>query len=552
MANKPTENIAWGEGGSPIIDEPIAQRSNGYPTGFIPSAGNHNFQFRAIGRWLDWLGDGSGNYDTLEDFIAGTLNGDRGLVTGLDTENHVGRVLEQRIYTTAATNVKSVCTDGEHVFVLGGDETSADPRPSIWVYDRKDLSTAITTINLTWGRDGTNDNEYHRIVCNGAYVAALTTEGIGATPLSAVTVCSWNRSTQTLVEDFYLRHGGQANDIAIDGAYAYLGGEVVSGVTTRAVPLDAGTGNLAPGAEVVTVQSATAITTAFAADDVVVASGALFDTNNARRKDIVTISGSTSNDGTYLVLSVTNDTTLRVMNTDGSPVVFVAEAAAGTVAVARGWNHNHTAGVNAVSANGQWVVTGGDIATTHLRVFDVSGTQQTTYDTTGGTNTVGVGQVVLTEDRFFYVLVDTSAGTYEINMNNLPETNSTLFTQLTAARFTRQLVTSGATSRVQSTLDVDDRYLVWVHGATSAYALVIYDWQNDLVVHTVPFSNNLATAELSVCTDGDQIYAIDSPTSSTDLYRVARGNRDRIWRRVVPSLTNQVLPKRQLAIPEGG
>lgn len=83
-----------------------------------------------------------------------------------------------------------------------------------------------------------------------------------------------------------------------------------------------------------TKQAATAVTTAFVANNVVVASGALFVTNAVAIDDIVSIVGSTSNSGFYRVASIVGETSITVKNSvSGAAVVFVAEPAAGTVAV---------------------------------------------------------------------------------------------------------------------------------------------------------------------------------------------------------------------------
>lgn len=89
------------------------------------------------------------------------------------------------------------------------------------------------------------------------------------------------------------------------------------------------------GLTIVTPQvvAPTAISAAFLADGVVVASGAQFITNGVRAKDRVTIAGSTSND----------TTTARVVSVDSEDQIttdqtFTAEPAAGTVAVdSEGW-----------------------------------------------------------------------------------------------------------------------------------------------------------------------------------------------------------------------
>lgn len=79
---------------------------------------------------------------------------------------------------------------------------------------------------------------------------------------------------------------------------------------------------------------AASLTGSFAADDIIPAAGANFDTLNVRGGDTVVVAGSTSNDGTYLAAAdATSDDQLQVTTAAGAPVVFVAEAAAGTVTV---------------------------------------------------------------------------------------------------------------------------------------------------------------------------------------------------------------------------
>lgn len=77
-------------------------------------------------------------------------------------------------------------------------------------------------------------------------------------------------------------------------------------------------------------QTATPVTTAFAADGVVIAAAATFVTSGATTGSLVTIAGSTSNDGVYRVVSVDSETQLTLDTT------FTAEAAAGTVSTQAG------------------------------------------------------------------------------------------------------------------------------------------------------------------------------------------------------------------------
>lgn len=77
-------------------------------------------------------------------------------------------------------------------------------------------------------------------------------------------------------------------------------------------------------------QSATAITGAFTASGIVTAAGAQFATNRVSIHDTATIAGSTSNDGTYPVVSLTSDTVIVLDAT------FTPEAGTGTVTVSRG------------------------------------------------------------------------------------------------------------------------------------------------------------------------------------------------------------------------
>lgn len=92
-----------------------------------------------------------------------------------------------------------------------------------------------------------------------------------------------------------------------------------------------------------TVVGATAIDGDFLADNVVRASTAKFFTSGVFKNQTAVLAGTISNDGTYLVnddpagpppSTVTAEQgVLRVKETDGSAVVFTAEAAQGTVTV---------------------------------------------------------------------------------------------------------------------------------------------------------------------------------------------------------------------------
>lgn len=77
-------------------------------------------------------------------------------------------------------------------------------------------------------------------------------------------------------------------------------------------------------------QTATAIDGAFTASGIVIASGALFATNRVSIYDEAVIAGSSSNDGTYDIVSLTSDTEIVLDAT------FVAEAGGGTITCTRG------------------------------------------------------------------------------------------------------------------------------------------------------------------------------------------------------------------------
>lgn len=95
----------------------------------------------------------------------------------------------------------------------------------------------------------------------------------------------------------------------------------------------------------------TALDTAFTATNTLVVAAATFVSDGVLAGDLVTISGSTSNDGTRRVVSVTDENTLVV---DGA--AFVAEPAAGTVAVTN-------------ESRFQFVIAGGDGAASDLLDF---------------------------------------------------------------------------------------------------------------------------------------------------------------------------------------
>jgi hypothetical protein len=153
--------------------------------------------------------------------------------------------------------------------------------------------------------------------------------------------------------DWERRYQWVRDGVAVDiSAATEILGQVRAGpaglspVPALLIDFSIGNGNVAITS---TIQTATAVTSAFLADDVIVATGATYlnaiseplvliaRTVNTKilPGDVVTLAGTTSNDGTYEAIEVVDDDTLRVRNTDGTAVVFVAEPAAGTVAVTR-------------------------------------------------------------------------------------------------------------------------------------------------------------------------------------------------------------------------
>lgn len=92
MSTRPTSDPLWATGGAANVQEPASQRTLGYPDGFPPPAGAHNWQFETLGEWIDHLRRGSpaasvaegvANTDAGESFIA-PPSGDAGEVLEAD------------------------------------------------------------------------------------------------------------------------------------------------------------------------------------------------------------------------------------------------------------------------------------------------------------------------------------------------------------------------------------------------------------------------------------------------------------------------------------
>lgn len=101
-----------------------------------------------------------------------------------------------------------------------------------------------------------------------------------------------------------------------------------------------------------TLTAALALDTAFTASTTLVVAAATFRTDGVLPGDLVTIAGSTSNDGARRVVTVTSETTLVLDGAD-----FTAEAAAGTVTVTN-------------ESRFQLVIVGGDGAASDLLDFE--------------------------------------------------------------------------------------------------------------------------------------------------------------------------------------
>lgn len=156
---RPSENIEWAESAdSSDIDEPTAARSGGYQFEQDIAHDEVNWQFRAIGRWLDYFDDLF--QGVLEKLPLGSLDfGDNGSVeVGTDDasdheieHSHTGGGVSTLISDVFSAGSKVVTSVIERADQLSGDEIRFD---SVNGMGTGFLNAANTPI--AWGQVASN------------------------------------------------------------------------------------------------------------------------------------------------------------------------------------------------------------------------------------------------------------------------------------------------------------------------------------------------------------------------------------------------------------
>lgn len=142
MATKPTSDPTWATGGSPNIANPSTMQSAGYPDGFPPPAGNHNWQFKTLGEWVDYLRqDTVLMYDDLDVAIAEAADDDTFELRRQLAPPNTGDAF-WALSSTVAGDFRKIDVDGYDIAVYRN--TGGSPFESIELYDARDVSAGPT------------------------------------------------------------------------------------------------------------------------------------------------------------------------------------------------------------------------------------------------------------------------------------------------------------------------------------------------------------------------------------------------------------------------
>jgi hypothetical protein len=165
MPTKPTSDPTWATDAAANVQEPAGQRTLGYPNGFVPPAGAHNWQFETIGEWLQWLATGGQETD-LPDAVAATAAGESFNLDPLGLPYQ----LDQTSIGSIAFEPSGIAIDAERFFIAYATGPGYIRGYSL------DATGDITTGQEEWNGGDTSlggSENYTKIVSNGTYVAGI-------------------------------------------------------------------------------------------------------------------------------------------------------------------------------------------------------------------------------------------------------------------------------------------------------------------------------------------------------------------------------------------
>lgn len=197
------------------------------------------------------------------------------------------------------------------------------------------------------------------------------------------------------------------------------------------------------------------------------------------------------------------------------------------------WISAHGAVLNAVDTNGFHVVFGGfDDGSAAWRLTDIDGTA---IDA-GGSNTINPRQIALIHDKWYRVEDDAGAHVFVVRGFGIAGLGAQE-AFLRGQGLSDRLVVGAAPNL---SLHVDGRYLLTQFAAGEAQIV-------DIETGIVLTRNAFALTKVAAALDGDAFF-FGGTGGSAQIFRLSRNTPVRYWRRV--SVTDQILPLRQLAIPE--
>lgn len=199
----PSDNYLWAESAAPgDVSDPAAKRAGGYQDTDIYPHEEHNYQMRAIGRWIDNLRSGGGVYASYAEFLAEAAVGDVGIINSFDPET---TDLALDILHSNVGNEDVVTSDGEYWFVRAAN-----------AFESRNLDNVVTvyqtytpTLAITTGK---------KIVSNGSKVAITYDDKVEL----------FDRDTG-VSEWTYTYDGSSVSDVAIDSDYVHIvGNDIVA------------------------------------------------------------------------------------------------------------------------------------------------------------------------------------------------------------------------------------------------------------------------------------------------------------------------------------
>lgn len=197
MATKPSSDPLWATDAGANVSEPSSQRTLGYPNGFVPPAGAHNWQFQTIGDWIDYLDQVAAPYDELHEAAADMADGETAIVNSADPGGVDPFELEVSVASgSASTNF--IHSDGESVFVGMTTATQRRDRATLAVVEQAYVN-------------GGGAGPIEKILSNGEYVVGFHDQILEV----------WTRDG---THQFSFDHQGLIRDIALGSTHVAIVG----------------------------------------------------------------------------------------------------------------------------------------------------------------------------------------------------------------------------------------------------------------------------------------------------------------------------------------